>query len=79
MTAVYDIGTDEVNEKQADFTRDGVINLGDFALFSHSWRTGTGDEQWYVLCDLFEDGQIDLDDLAEFVINWLWQATWYGD
>jgi len=72
-----DIGTDEVNEKQADFTRDGVVNVVDFAIFSHSWRTGTGDEQWYVLCDLFEDGQIDLDDLAEFVNDWLWQATWY--
>jgi hypothetical protein len=76
MAGRVDIGADEVSEKQADFTRDGLINLGDFVIFSHSWRTGTGDERWYVLCDLFEDGQIDLDDLAEFVNNWLWQGFW---
>ena len=77
MAGRVDIGADEVSEKQADFTRDGAVNLRDFAIFSHSWRTGTGDEQWYVLCDLFEDGQIDLDDLAEFVNDWLWQGFWY--
>jgi len=77
MAGRVDIGADEVSQKQADFTRNGLINLHDFAGFSRSWLTETGDANWYVLCDLYEDGQINSADLAQFVTDWLWQAAWY--
>ena len=77
MTGRVDIGADEVGEKQADFTRDGIINLEDFSVFSRSWMTLPGQMNWYVLCDLYEDEQIGLADLAGLVDDWLWQAGWY--
>lgn len=54
-----------------------MINLADFAVFSHSWLSVPADGQWYILCDLFEDGQMDSMDLAGFVNDWLWQAAWH--
>ncbi len=77
MSGRADIGADEVSLKQADFTRNGLINMDDYAVFSNSWRSETGQPDWYVLCDLFEDGQIDSEDLREFVADWLWMAAWY--
>ena len=74
-----DMGADEVGEKQADLTRDGIINFKDFVVFGRSWRSSIGEENWYVLCDLYEDDQIDISDLAEYVNDWLWQANWYGN
>lgn len=76
MSGRADIGADEVSTKQSDFTRNGLINMDDYAVFSNSWRSETGQPNWYVLCDLFEDGQIDSEDLREFVADWLWKAAW---
>ena len=77
MSGRADIGADELSQKQADFTRNGLINMDDYAIFSDSWLTETGQANWYVLCDLFEDGRIDAEDLREFVADWLWKAAWY--
>lgn len=77
MTGRVDMGADEVGEKQADFTRDGIIDLKDFSVFSQSWPENLPDDEWYVLCNLYEDGQMDALDVAEFVKDWLWQADWY--
>jgi parallel beta-helix repeat protein len=74
---LVDRGSDEVGPKQADFTRDGVIALDDLAVFSKAWLTVETDENWYILCDLLEDGQIEWTDLAEFVSEWLWEASWH--
>ena len=71
------MGADEVGEKQADFTRDGVIDLEDFSVFSESWPENVPGGEWYVLCDLYEDERIDALDVAELVEDWLWQADWY--
>ena len=35
-----DMGADEVGEKQADFTRDGRIDLVDFSYFCSHWLKG---------------------------------------
>ena len=43
-----------------------------------SWDTIEGQERWYVLCDLWEDGVIDIGDLAAFVDDWMWEADWYN-
>jgi parallel beta-helix repeat protein len=77
MSGRVDIGADELSQKQADFTRNGLVNMDDYAVLAGSWRAESGDPHWYVLCDLFEDGLIDSEDLREFVAEWLWKAAWY--
>jgi len=77
MNGRVDMGADEVGPKQADFTRDGRIDVSDLSVLSESWDTIEGQPNWYVLSDLFEDGIIGLDDLFLFVDDWMWQADWY--
>lgn len=79
MIGRLDMGADEVGERQADFTRNGIINPEDVVIFAEAWMSIPGNETWYVLCDLYEDEQIDLTDFAEFAKDWLWRAAWYND
>ncbi|MHC4741337.1 MAG: choice-of-anchor Q domain-containing protein [Planctomycetota bacterium] len=72
-----DMGADEVGEKQADFTRDGIIDFEDFSVFSQSWPENVPDDERCVLCDLYEDEQINALDLAGLIEDWLWEADWY--
>lgn len=74
-----DMGSDEVGPKQADFTRNGIIDVLDLSIFLESWLAVEGDASWYVLCDLFDNQQIDMMDYAQFAADWLWQAEWYED
>jgi hypothetical protein len=74
-----DMGGDEVGLKQADFTRNGIIDALDLSVLLHSWLAVEGDANWYVLCDLFTNQQVDLKDYARFASDWLWQADWYED
>jgi predicted outer membrane repeat protein len=77
MGSRVDMGADEVGPKQADFTRDGIINTDDFSVLGNSWQTTPVDENWYILSDLWEDGVIGIDDLAVFIEDWLWEADWH--
>lgn len=77
MGSRIDIGADEVGPKQADFTRDGIINIDDFSVLSSSWQTTPTDENWYILSDLWQDSLIGLDDIAVFIQDWLWEADWH--
>ena len=79
MGGRIDIGTDEVGEKKADFNRDGIINLGDLGVFVQSWLSIPGENNWYVLCDLYEDSHIDFADYVDFTADYLWQASWYSE
>ncbi len=72
-----DIGCDEVGEKQADFSRNGIIDIEDVAIFAQAWLSGPSGPKWDVLCDLYEDGFVDLEDWAELAKDWLWWADWY--
>ncbi|MHC4740455.1 MAG: right-handed parallel beta-helix repeat-containing protein [Planctomycetota bacterium] len=72
-----DMGADEVGEKQGDFTRDGIINIRDFSVFSQFWSENASSENWNLLCDLYEDERIDALDVAKFVNDWLWEADWH--
>jgi hypothetical protein len=72
-----DMGSDEVGLKQADFTRNGIIDGLDLSVLLNSWLAVEEDANWYVLCDLFNNKQIDMMDYAEFTADWLWQADWY--
>jgi len=69
-----DIGYDEVGEKQADFSRNGIIDIEDVAIFVQTWLNGPSGPKWDVLCDLHEDEFVDLADWAELAKDWLWQA-----
>ncbi|MHC4734356.1 MAG: right-handed parallel beta-helix repeat-containing protein [Planctomycetota bacterium] len=53
-----DMGSDEVGPKQADFTRNGIIDGLDLSVLLNSWLAVEGDANWCVLCDLFNNKQI---------------------
>ena len=78
MAGRVDMGADEVGEKQADFTRNGIIDMKDVLIFVQAWLSTPSDSNWYILCDLYEDDQINSPDWAELANNWLWQASWYN-
>jgi hypothetical protein len=71
--AQLDMGADEVGQKQADFTRDGAIDALDLKIFVEAWLSSPGDDNWYVLCDLYEDLQIDFSDFTILAGDWLWE------
>ena len=77
MVDRVDMGIDEVGPKQGDFTRDGRIDIEDFAVFSRSWDTQPTNENWYILCDLVEDDIIDINDLAALAADWIWVTEWH--
>ena len=77
MNGRVDMGIDEVGPKQADFTRDGRIDIADFEVFSRSWNTQPTNENWYILSDLWEDELIDINDLAALVADWIWVSEWH--
>jgi len=77
MVGRIDMGADEVGEKQADFTRNGRIDLEDLGIFVQSWLADPADINRYILCDLIDDEQIDLKDYADLAADYLWQAGWY--
>lgn len=71
-----DMGSDEVGEKQADFTRDGVIDTRDLAMFVQGWLADPGQQSWDTLCDLNGDSHIDLADWRDLATDWRWRAEW---
>jgi len=77
MCSRLDIGSDEVGEKQADFTRDGIIEYLDLNVLVNIWLAVEQDDNWYILCDLYRDNKINFLDFARFAQDWLWQASWY--
>ena len=77
MAARIDIGADEVGEKLADFTRNGIIDRADLDIFVGCWLTVPSDNDWYILCDLYKDDDIDFLDYTKICDDWLWQTSWY--
>lgn len=78
MNGTLDLGFDEVGHKQADFTRDGIIQLDDLLVMAAFWLSDAGSQAWYPLCDLDGDTKIDMADWSAFGKDWQWQADWYG-
>jgi subtilase family serine protease len=64
--------------KPEDFTDEGIIDFADFAKFANFWQSVCSETQWCDGSDFNHSGSVSLDDLAEFVQDWLWQAEWYG-
>lgn len=58
---------------KADLDDDFEVDLEDFAMFAGHWSEINCDEQnnWCGGADLTRDGKVGLDDLREFVANWL--------
>jgi hypothetical protein len=56
----------------ADFNRDGEVNLADLAIFCESWLSESGAQNWNPRCDLSRppDQRIDLYDLIFFSKEW---------
>jgi hypothetical protein len=54
-----------------DFTAGYGVNLTDFAIFSQSWLTSSGQPDYNEDCDLADDNTINLADLAIFAENFL--------
>jgi hypothetical protein len=86
---LVDRGADEVTctdtSHPNDWNSDGVINMDEFAVFSHAWLSqgGGNDPNWNPACNLDNTGNsADVIDLADFKIfceNWLWMACWRTD
>jgi len=89
-----DMGADEVAcddvSNPLDWTADGIVNLHDFYFISAAWFTQDPCapweptdpdliDNWDSRCDLDGDYIIDIDDLALFCDEWLWQACWFND
>jgi hypothetical protein len=56
----------------ADFTKDGSVNLADFATFSDAWDSIDGRINWNPDCDIADpQGVIDISDLLLFALHWL--------
>lgn len=56
----------------ADFTKDGRVDLADFATFSSAWDSIDGEGNWNPDCDIAEpQGVIDISDLLLFALHWL--------
>ncbi len=53
----------------ADLDHDDHVTLHDFALFSRDWQT----VEYLLDTDFDLNGVVDIDDLAEFAYQWLWE------
>ena len=64
---------------QADVTGDGIVNLGDYAVFSAAYLSIPGDPKWNYKCDMepFIDGHINMDDILVLTEQWLLTEHWY--
>jgi hypothetical protein len=56
-----------------DYVYPAGIDLGDFGIFSLAWLSEPGDANWNPDCYISgnDDDIIDLDDLNEFISNWM--------
>ena len=54
-----------------DFNFDGLVDSKDFALFSEHWQQDMTDAGYDLQFDATRDFRTDVNDLAEFVKNWL--------
>jgi uncharacterized repeat protein (TIGR01451 family) len=64
----------EVNN-DGDFNSDKRVNMADFEILANTWLSQSGDMEWNPKCDLDNNGQIDISDLALLIDSpWLWIA-----
>jgi parallel beta-helix repeat protein len=66
-TDIVDMGADEYYWSPADFDLDEIVNFFDYAILASAWQTDDPN------ISLDDDNDIDIDDLARFCDDWLWQ------
>jgi hypothetical protein len=55
----------------ADFNHDGYVNLVDFSKMAIAWMSQDPEPEFDVVCDIFIDDLIDIQDFARFAPHWL--------
>jgi hypothetical protein len=72
------IGVLEEQQYSADINLDGIVNMQDFVMFSHSWQSHFGSANWSPRCDLPEsrDFVVDVLDLVAFTEQWFGREQW---
>ena len=63
--------SDPVDFAHTDFNENGLVDMGDFALFSSSWLSEFGQANYNIQHDLFLSDSVDMEDLQIFVGSWL--------
>lgn len=71
-----DMGADEYYWSPADFDEDGYVNFIDYAIFAAAWQSESGKSNYNEDCDLENNNSIDMNDLALFCEDWLWEKAW---
>lgn len=61
------------NPCDADFNRDGKVDLLDYAELAAAWMSSLGQPDFDDIYDLYDDDTIDMADFEIFSIDWLWQ------
>lgn len=72
------VGVLEEQEYSADINLDGIVDFFDFVLFTSTWQSHFGDDEWIGRCDLAEPGDLIVDtlDLVVFATQWLAVEEW---
>ena len=72
------IGVLEEQQYSADINLDGIVDMRDFVMFTHSWQSHFGQANWSPRCDLPEsrDLVVDVFDLVVFAEQWLGREQW---
>lgn len=60
-------------KKAEDFLCPDGVDLLDFSVIATAWLTNSDSDNWNPLCDLVDDGIIDILDLVTFIQQWLSQ------
>jgi hypothetical protein len=63
-----------------DLNRDGKVNLEDFGIFANNWQRtgiakGSNPNALGDYADIDGNGTVEVDDLADFCFEWLWDAS----
>jgi uncharacterized repeat protein (TIGR01451 family) len=69
-TDIVDMGADEFYWSPADFDRNEIVNFLDYAVLASVWLTDDPN------ISLDDDNDVDIDDLALFCDDWLWEPAW---
>lgn len=59
--------------RSADLNEDGQIEQTDWSIFTQSWLSEDGQDNWNPFCDLNipADRRVNIEDLSVFVSQWL--------
>jgi parallel beta-helix repeat protein len=67
---VVDMGADEYYWPKADYDENWIVNFFDYSKLANNWLDVNEN------ISLNTDSDVDIDDLALFCEDWLWQAPW---